>query len=77
MKTLAEEMEAYDAERIREIEAWEKRQATPERVAERERRKQAKIEKEIRQGLRDENGEWVEVEESDDENEEENSDEEE
>lgn len=43
------------------------KQDTPEEIARREAKKQAEIAREIRQGLRDANGDWIEQPEADEE----------
>jgi len=60
LKSLDELMAEYDKERLAEIERDE---ADPIAQARRAARKKAEIEKEIRQGLRDQNGDWIERDE--------------
>jgi len=69
LKSLDELMAEYDKERLAEIERAE---ADPIAQARRAAKKQAEMEREIRQGLRDANGDWIErdePEETDDEDE--------
>lgn len=47
---------------------------TPEAIALREEKRKAEIEREIRQGLRDVEGNWIETEETDEEDEDEDDD---
>jgi hypothetical protein len=65
-QTLDDIFGEYEAERLKEIEKEENDPAT---IARRERKRREEMEKEIRQGLRDENGDWIEQPETDDEDE--------
>lgn len=51
----------YEAERLAEIAKDE----TPEAIARRNAKREAEKQKEIRQGLRDANGDWIEQPETD------------
>jgi hypothetical protein len=65
----------YEAERLKEIAKEENDPAT---IARRAAKRQAELEKEIRQGLRDANGDWIEqpeAEEPDDDEDNEETDE--
>ncbi|MET4240329.1 hypothetical protein [Bradyrhizobium sp. RT10b] len=62
----------YEAERLKQIE---KEENDPAAIARREAHRRAEIEREIRQGLRDANGDWIERPEADEETEDEDGDE--
>jgi len=72
--TLDDIMAEYDKERIAEIERDE---ADPITQARRSAKKKAEMEREIRQGLRDDKGDWIEVEQPEDSDEDEDEDEDE
>lgn len=61
-KTLDELIAEYEPERLAEIAKDE----TPAAIARRNASREAEKQKEIRQGLRDENGDWIEQPETDD-----------
>lgn len=63
MKSLDELFGDFEKERLAEIAKDE----TPEAIARREAKRAAEIEREKRQGLRDEDGNWIFPEESDSE----------
>lgn len=75
-ETLADFMADYDRERIAEIERQERIDALPENAARIAAKRKAEFEKEVRQGLRDANGDWIITEaEEDDEDDDDESDE--
>lgn len=61
IKTLNEIFDEYEAGRLAEIEKDE----TPEAIARRDAKRKTEVEKEIRQGLRDTDGEWIDQPETD------------
>lgn len=69
-KTLDELMADYETERLAEIAKAD----TPEAQARYAAKRKAEIESEIRQGLRDANGDWIEQPEAEEDDEDETED---